>query len=141
MNLLHVLFLHALPKFHLDESVLFVFLILIVALFHISTWTVDQKHNKKNISFHQKAEKERRKAEVRARLEAQAKKKKRGFMTPERKKRLRVCDKRIVWNPFIHVIIMIIFCVFHWLLILEFVEEKGYWRTEKRTRKKSWRKT
>jgi len=34
-------------------------------------------------------EKERRKAEVRARLEAQAKKKKRGFMTPERKKRLR----------------------------------------------------
>src|ERR1700709_390326 len=29
--------------------------------------------------------------EVRARLEAQAKKKKRGFMTPERKKRLRVC--------------------------------------------------
>ena len=40
----------------------------------------------------QKAEKERRKAEVRARLEAQARKKKKGFMTPERKKRLRVCS-------------------------------------------------
>lgn len=39
----------------------------------------------------QQGEKERRKAEVRARLEAQARqKKKRGFMTPERKKRLRV---------------------------------------------------
>ena len=38
----------------------------------------------------EKDEKERRKAEVRARLEAQAKKKKKGFMTPERKKRLRV---------------------------------------------------
>jgi len=36
-----------------------------------------------------KDEKERKKAEVRARLEAQARKKKKGFMTPERKKRLR----------------------------------------------------
>ena len=39
------------------------------------------------------AEIDRKKAEVRARLEAQAagKKAKKGFMTPERKKKLRVC--------------------------------------------------
>ena len=40
------------------------------------------------------AEIDRKKAEVRARLEAQAagKKAKKGFMTPERKKKLRVSD-------------------------------------------------
>ena len=40
------------------------------------------------------AEIDRKKAEVRARLEAQAagKKAKKGFMTPERKKKLRVCN-------------------------------------------------
>ena len=43
------------------------------------------------------AEIDRKKAEVRARLEAQAagKKAKKGFMTPERKKKLRVSDINI----------------------------------------------
>ena len=42
--------------------------------------------------FRKQAEIDRKKAEVRARLEAQAagKKAKKGFMTPERKKKLRV---------------------------------------------------
>ena len=44
------------------------------------------------------AEIDRKKAEVRARLEAQAagKKAKKGFMTPERKKKLRVSDINII---------------------------------------------
>ena len=45
--------------------------------------------------FRKQAEIEKKKAEVRARLEAQAagKKAKKGFMTPERKKKLRVIMK------------------------------------------------
>ena len=51
--------------------------------------TNDGRHDRKQ------AEIERKKAEVRARLEAQAagKKAKKGFMTPERKKKLRVSFK------------------------------------------------
>lgn len=41
-------------------------------------------------------EKEKRKAEVRARMEASAQKKKRGFMTPARKKKLRVSSRTIL---------------------------------------------
>ena len=46
----------------------------------------------KPLYFRKQAEIDRKKAEVRARLEAQAagKKAKKGFMTPERKKKLRV---------------------------------------------------
>ena len=46
---------------------------------------------------------DRKKAEVRARLEAQAagKKAKKGFMTPERKKKLRVRLKRKLTTSFI----------------------------------------
>ena len=49
----------------------------------------------KNLNFRKQAEIDRKKAEVRARLEAQAagKKAKKGFMTPERKKKLRVSLK------------------------------------------------
>ena len=47
---------------------------------------------KDSVNYRKQAEIDRKKAEVRARLEAQAagKKSKKGFMTPERKKKLRV---------------------------------------------------
>jgi hypothetical protein len=49
------------------------------------------------------AEIERKRAEVRKRLEetAKAKKAKKGFMTPERKKKLRVSRERVVSNFFL----------------------------------------
>ena len=77
------------------------------------------------------AEIDRKKAEVRARLEAQAagKKAKKGFMTPERKKKLRVSGDT---ECGIHSVLMVLF-------ILASSEKKGCRGTEKRTGKESSR--
>ena len=79
--------------------------------------------------FRKQAEIDRKKAEVRARLEAQAagKKAKKGFMTPERKKKLRVSNENIK------------ICPPESLCLLASSEEKGCRGVEERTREKSCR--